>query len=236
MIPKISGTPRAETPPSHFLRAPTSTDQSCYQSSVTTLQMRSLYSWIPALFNQIWWAIKSLFCCFRYPIHHHTEFKPEVNPEILSSSDPFYKTLFDSDHTLRNTKVFKLSCEIFDILGEGGIYRWGYHIKTINAKKDEILDYDVHPLESLYFLFHSESMSKLVCYFLDNATFGIGARFFKECAAKFKAYSGPIKPQIPGFCKLLSLDETHVKKLVNENKWQELIQYVHQTREKHFNL
>lgn len=235
MIWKISGTPRAETPPSHFLQAPTSKEQARYQSSITSLRVSSLYSWIPALFNQIWWTIKSLFCCYRYPIHHHTEYEPEVNPNILSSRDPFYKTLFDSDHTLRNTKAYKLVCEIFDILGEGGVPHWGYHRGTVIEKGKEILDYDVHPLESLYFLFHSKPMTKLVCHFIDSATFGIGARFFREYAAKFKAYSRPIKPQIPGFCKLLSLDETHVRKLVDEQKWQELIQYVHKTREKHFN-
>jgi len=233
MIPKISR--GFQSLPSEFpLQKASSADYPLYRSSLTSLQVSSLYSWIPALLNQIWWMIKSLFCCYRYPIHHHTEFKPEIDPKILSTRDPFYQTLYNSNHTLRNPQAYQLGCEIFDILGEGGWIHWLSHRKTIEKKKDEILDYDVHPLESLYFLFHNQPMTQLVCHFLDNASFGIGKKFRQEYAARFKAYSNPIKPQIPGFCKLLNLDKKHVTNLVKKQNWQELIQYVHKIRENHF--
>lgn len=207
-----------------------------FHSSITTLNPRALYSWFPALLNQIYWLIKSSFFCFRYPSHHHTEFIPEINPKCLGTKDPFYRAVFLLDGKLKNQSTYALVGEIFDILGEGGVFHWGKHRKEIEKKKEIIQKSGIHPLESLYLIFHNEEMSKLSCHFLNNASFGIDKRFFKEHALEFTNYKGPISPHVSGFCKLLKLDETHVHKLAASKKWQDLIQYVYLTRKKHFNL
>lgn len=207
-----------------------------YESTLTSLKVSSLYSWIPGLVNQVWWMIKSLFFCYRYPTHHNTAFDPEIDPSIIGSSDPFYRVVFASNKKLKNDRAYKLVCKLFDILGEGGVYHWSVNLGTINQLKEDILEHDIHPLESLYVLFHNREIAKLACHFIDNAPFWIKGRFLKEHALEFKGTNKPIKPLVSGYCKLMLLDETHVQKLVNAKKWQELIQYSYETRKKHFNL
>lgn len=210
------------------------------RSSIESLKISSVFSCILNEFKKILRMIICLFCFSSKKIKKSTvlnvAFNPEIDPSVLSIRDGFYKAVFGSNNRLKNEGALRFFFELFKILGEGNQLQWGICYNRIRYLQKEIEKYDFHPLERLYLIFHNKEVTKRVCHFFEKAPTSAREHFFEEFTERFKAYQFSIKNEVPGYCKIMFLDEFVVAGLVQKSNWLELIRYSFESRKKHFNL
>lgn len=221
------------------------------QSSNSSLCSMERPNLLSRFFRAILDWIKWIFCCKSSSISPPPLIKPQIDPSDLPSSDPFRNTVFNFDSTgkavIRNEQKSLLACNIFKTLGTGGPWNWYWNRSQLVKWQKELEKFPLNPFEFLYFLFHDQEMSSLMASFKEHGSTAtatmvcalIGRKnpwneFIDQESRSFAAH-GSIE-MIPGFCKLLQLNQTNIVTLFNDQKWEELVHYILEERKKHFSI
>jgi len=177
------------------------------------------------------------------------------SPQNLASQDPFRNLVFtfpeDGTWEFKDKRGFELAHDIFQRLGTGGPWEWFKQVNDISKAQEELQEKNLHPFELLYILFYSKLHTAYVTNFAINA---VSSRlltlvlrltgrsdpweeFLTRQENKFKLREKEkLLTLLPGFCKVLELNEETLRDFAKKQRWQELILHVFEERKKHFNF
>lgn len=176
----------------------------------------------------------------------------ETELDQLNTGDYFRNKVFDVDYdgtiNWRNERKFELGCNIFHTLGAGGPWHWYNNQTQLVEWQREVETLPGDPLEFLYFLFYNQEMTASMISFKDHAATRTANWVVCTLARRNNPWDDFMNKQtqsfedrgnaemIPGFCKLLGLDQSEVAALFNNRQWSNLILYVLEERKNHFSI
>lgn len=188
--------------------------------------------------------ITSIFSCWNPP--QNPEIDLNIDPCALKNGDLFRNKVFtfsaDGAPSLQLPRKYELACSIFQTLGGGGPWHWLKNKWQLESWEKELISMPGDPFEFLFFLTHSQKMVETMLSFkkiaISSSESGIcyliGRKPWSEFIAKqTESFILRGKPEmIPGFCQILRLNEATVSSFYQAQKWEELILYVLEEREK----
>lgn len=181
-----------------------------------------------------------LHCCPSKPAKKGVN--GSINPDHLPDQDPFKNQLFvqkEGQWIFRHPKADQLIKEIFENgLGKGNPLNWLSNHASIHTSEKELSKLPLHPLEFLCLLlsnstriqaidhFRSQSTSRLWQFVFHRAGRDPWNEFLNNQINNFKQNEKNLISMIPGFCKLLDLNEKQLQNFSSKAQYKELILFV----------
>lgn len=223
------------------LRGKCSSWGSCSITSLNPLQyFGNFFSWIFS------W-IQSLICCGKKQEKFKGDVKPEIDPSLLSTYDPFRCLLFNENLCFCSPDAFAKTTELFSFLGSRSYWSWIGNARYLAKMEQETKALITHPLQFLYYLLLNRELTACTLNFKSEAIRGESLLklksgrnpwqdFILQQAAGFDHHRSDLHQHLPGFCQLLSLDQERIEEFARDEDWEGLIEFSLESRKSHFKI